>query len=113
MKKLIYYAAAIAFMVSCSQATDKSAELEKLKSQRDQLETQIAKLESEINPNGTASNVKAISVKVTPATPCVFNHFIEVQGNVDGDQNIAVSPQMAGVVTAVYVTEGSRVKRVR
>jgi RND family efflux transporter MFP subunit len=34
-----------------------------------------------------------------------------VQGIVDGDQNIAVSPQMAGIVTAVYVKDGSPVKK--
>jgi RND family efflux transporter MFP subunit len=34
-----------------------------------------------------------------------------VQGTVDGDQNIAVSPQMAGIVTAVYVKEGTPVKK--
>ncbi len=111
MKKIIIYSALIAFLVSCSAKTDQKAELEKLKSQREQLEKQIVKLESEVDPNGAVPDVKAISVKVTPATQCVFNHYIDVQGTVDGDQNIAVSPQMAGVVTAVYVTEGSSVKK--
>lgn len=111
MKKIIYYSALIAFLVSCSQNTDKKAQLEKLKAQKEQLSAQIAKLEAEINPNGEKADVKAISVKVTPAIECVFNHYIQVQGTVDGDQNIAVSPQMAGIVTAVYVTEGSQVKK--
>lgn len=111
MKKIIYYSALIAILVSCSQNTDKKAELEKLKLQREQLSTQIAQLEAEVNPDGKAAEAKAISVKVVPAAECVFNHYIEVQGNVDGDQNIAVSPQMAGLITAVYVTEGSHVKK--
>jgi len=111
MKKIIIYSALIAFLVSCSQNTDKKAELEKLKLQREQLDTQITTLEAEVNPNGAAAEVKAISVKVTPAAECVFNHYIQVQGTVDGDQNIAVSPQMAGIVTGVYVTEGSFVKK--
>jgi len=111
MKKIIYYSALIAFLVSCSQNTDKKAELEKLKTQHDQLATQIAQLEAEINPEGAKAEQKAITVKVTPSVECVFNHYIQVQGTVDGDQNIAVSPQMAGIVTAVYVTEGSPVKK--
>ena len=111
MKKIIIYSAMIAFLVSCSATTDKKAEMEKLKLEREQLDTQIAKLESEINPDGTVPAIKAIAVKVTQAADCVFNHYIEVQGTVDGDQNIAVSPQMAGIVTAVYVTEGSFVKK--
>lgn len=111
MKKIIIYSALVAFLVSCSGNTDKKAELEKLKAQREQLNTQIAQLETEVNPEGAASEVKAVSVKVTPAVECVFNHFIQVQGTVDGDQNIAVSPQMAGIVTAVYVKEGTPVKK--
>ena len=111
MKKIIIYSALVAFLVSCSATTDKKAELEKLKAQREELSSQIAKLETEINPNGEKAEVKAITVKVTPSAECVFNHYIQVQGTVDGDQNIAVSPQMAGIVTAVYVKEGDPVKK--
>lgn len=111
MKKIIIYTALVAFLVSCSATADKKAELEKLKLQREQLNTQIAQLETEINPEGIKAEVKAVSVKITPAAECVFNHFIQVQGVVDGDQNIAVSPQMAGIVTAVYVKEGTNVKK--
>ena len=111
MKKIIIYSALIAFLVSCSAATDKKAQLEKLKAQREELNKQISQLETEVSPgSGGTTEVKAITVKVTPATECVFNHYIQVQGTVDGDQNIAVSPQMAGIVTAVYVQEGTRVK---
>ena len=111
MKKSIIYFALIAFMVSCGQGTDKKAELEKLKMQRDQVAAQIAQLEAEINPSGEEAETRSVSVKVTPSVACVFNHYIDVQGTVDGDQNIAVSPQMAGIVTAVYVKEGTPVKK--
>jgi RND family efflux transporter MFP subunit len=40
-----------------------------------------------------------------------FYHFVEIQGVVDGDQNVSVSPQTPGVVTNVYVKEGSFVKK--
>ncbi|MCF6332369.1 MAG: efflux RND transporter periplasmic adaptor subunit [Draconibacterium sp.] len=109
MKKIIYYSALIAFLVSCSQNIDKKAELEKLKLQRDQLNIQITKLEAEISPS-EKPELKGTTVSVTDAVECVFNHYISVQGTVDGDQNIAVSPQMPGIVTAVYVKEGSVVK---
>jgi RND family efflux transporter MFP subunit len=111
MKKIIIYSAVIALLASCSGTTDKKAELEKLKAQREQLSNQIAQLEAEINPEGTVAEVKAIPVNILPAAECVFNHYIQVQGTVDGDQNIAVSPQMAGIVIAVYVKEGTPVKK--
>jgi len=111
MKKIIIYSALIAFLVSCSAGTDKKAQLEKLKVQHDQLATEIAKLEAEINPDGAKAEQKSVTVKTTDAVECVFNHYIDVQGTVDGDQNIAVSPQMPGIVTAVYVKEGSPVKK--
>jgi RND family efflux transporter MFP subunit len=110
MKKIIIYSAVIALLASCG-TTDKKAELEKLKAQREQLSNQIALLEAEINPEGTVAEVKAIPVNILPAAECVFNHYIQVQGTVDGDQNIAVSPQMAGIVIAVYVKEGTPVKK--
>jgi len=111
MKKIIIYSALIAFLVSCSATTDKKVELEKLKTQHDELATKIAQLEAEINPGGAKAELKAVTVKTTEATACVFNHYIDVQGTVDGDQNIAVSPQMPGIITAVYVKEGTQVKK--
>ena len=111
MKKFIYTLSVAVLLVACSQGGNKNAQLEKLKIKRDQLNEQITKLEAEINPDANKPVEKAISVKVTRMDTCTFNHYIDVQGTVDGDQNIAVSPQMAGIVTAVYVTEGTNVKK--
>jgi RND family efflux transporter MFP subunit len=111
MKKIIIYSAIVVFLVSCGQNTDKTAELAKMKLERDQLNLQIEQLEAEINPNAEQAGNSGIPVRVTDAAKCVFNHFIKVQGIVDGDQNIAVSPQIAGLVTAVYVQEGTQVKK--
>ena len=111
MKKIIYFSAIIALMVSCSQPADKNAELQKLKLERDKLNEQIAIIEAETNPQQKSAEEKMVAVKTTDAVECVFDHYIQVQGTVDGDQNIAVSPQMPGIVTAVYVTEGSNVKK--
>ncbi|MFY9151748.1 MAG: efflux RND transporter periplasmic adaptor subunit [Prolixibacteraceae bacterium] len=111
MKKIIIYSTLLAFLVSCSATTDKKSELEKLKQQREQLNSQIAQLEAEVNPEGEIVELKAVAVQVSPSVECEFNHYIQVQGTVDGDQNIAVSPQMGGLVTAVYVKEGTPVKK--
>jgi len=110
MKRIIYYTTFIAFLISCA-STDKKGELDKLKAQRDQLNLQITQLENKIDPAGKSKEAKAVTVSIANVTESVFNHYIEVQGNVDGDQNIAVSPQISGTVTAVYVKEGSHVNK--
>jgi RND family efflux transporter MFP subunit len=110
MKKVLFTVAILATLVACNQNTDKKGELEKLKTEREILDTKISKLEAEVNPNQQKIE-KAIPVKVKKLEPTQFNHFVEIQGVVDGDQNVSVSPQMAGVVTNVYVKEGSVVKK--
>jgi RND family efflux transporter MFP subunit len=111
MKNIIYTLALAAILSSCGSSTDKKGELEKLKIQHDELATTIAKLEAELNPNGVPAEQKTVTVKVEAVNGCIFNHYVEVQGIVDGDQNVAVSPQIAGIVTVVNVTEGSNVKK--
>jgi membrane fusion protein, multidrug efflux system len=111
MKNFFYTLTILAILVSCSNSTDKKIQLGKLKIQHDELSTRIAQLEAEVNPNGTSAEVKSITVKVEPMAGCVFNHYVDVQGVVDGDQNVAVSSQTPGVVTLVYVSEGSNVKK--
>jgi len=111
MKNIIYTLAITAILASCSNSTDKKGELEKLKVQHDEIAIKIANLETEIYPTGIPSENKATTVKIESVAGCVFDHYVEVQGVVDGDQNVAVSPQTPGIVTAVYVTEGSNVKK--
>lgn len=113
--KLIHKILAIALVfiiVSCgsSNQNDKKTELEKLKKQKSELDSQIQALEAELNTE-SAGTKKTISVKVSEVKPETFKHYIEVQGKVDGEDNIGVSAQMPGVITAVYVKEGDRVTR--
>jgi len=39
----------------------------------------------------------------------VFNHYLELQGNVKTKQNVLVYPEMPGILRRVYVKEGQRV----
>ncbi len=49
-------------------------------------------------------------MQVQPVTPQTLRHYLTLQGTVDSDKNIAVSPKMPGTVTAVYVKEGDAVR---
>lgn len=98
-------------IISCGQA-DKKTQLENLKKQQDELTAQIRKLESELTLTDTIKKeIKSTEVLVTELKSTSFDHFIEVQGKVDGEQNVGISPQMPGIVTAVYVKEGSMVTK--
>jgi membrane fusion protein (multidrug efflux system) len=104
----------ISFMVACnsSGAGDKKAELENLKKQQKELDDKIKKLEAEV---GAADNKKpaekAILVTVTDAAPSTFVHYIELQGKVDAEDNVTITPQMPGTIQSVYVVAGQNVKK--
>jgi len=108
MKKILWISGMIIFLVSCGgNSGNKQARLEELKKQRDKLTTQITVLENEINPQGsqTATVVKTMDVVKQP-----FEHYIEVQGRIDGNENIGVVPRnQGGVVTKIFVAQGDHV----
>lgn len=73
----------------------------------------INKLEAEIanlDPTAKAS-VRKVAVATSVLKSTEFKHFVEVQGNVEANKNILVSPQVGGTVTQIYVREGQYVKQ--
>jgi len=107
MKKSLFILGLLIVAIACS-SPDKKAKLEKLKKEHNQISDQIAILEKELN---TADKTPATIVSVQPLTVQPFDHYIEVQGRIDGNENIGVSPRTAGVVTRVIVKEGDYVKK--
>ncbi len=59
----------------------------------------------------SASNVVNLQLMfpLRNVQPQPFNHYIEVQGKLDGDENLAIYPETMGNVVEVYVSEGQRV----
>lgn len=45
------------------------------------------------------------------AKEAVFEHFLELQGNVSTKQNVVIFPEYSGLLTDVYVKEGQRVNK--
>jgi len=109
MRKLIIITGSILFLVACgNKESDKKIKLEQLKQEHDRLSVAIANLEKELNPAGIVS-ATSVNVKVIKKAP--FEHYIEVQGRIDGNENIGVSPRTPGVVTKIRVKEGDYVKK--
>ncbi|TRZ69618.1 MAG: efflux RND transporter periplasmic adaptor subunit [Bacteroidetes bacterium] len=108
MKKIFWTSSLMIFLISCGgNPGNKQARLEDLKKQRDKLTVEITKLEEEINPQG---NQPATVVKYMDVVKRPFEHYIEVQGRIDGNENIGVVPRnQGGVVTKIYVSQGDHV----
>jgi membrane fusion protein (multidrug efflux system) len=87
------------------------AKLEALKKQRDKITGKIDKLETEIaaSSDSNANIAASTFVSIEDMQRKAFNHYIEVQGKLDGDENLAISPEAMGNVVAVYVSEGQHV----
>lgn len=110
MKKILIILSILTAFASCNTKVDKKTELDKLIKEHDKLTEQIKKIEGELAlENG--NNKKIINVAVTEIQPKVFKHYIEVQGKVDGDENVAVSARTPGVVLSINVDEGERVTK--
>lgn len=109
MKNLVFIVIAF-FLASCGgKTTDKKAELESLKKQRVEINSKIAALEAEVGTAKVAEDVKNVSILEMQES--TFSNYLEVQGRIDAEDNVQVSPEAQGVVTAVYATVGQNVGR--
>ena len=86
-------------------------QLAALKKQQSETQSKIAELETKVKGTGAAPAVAAVPVAVQPVQAQTFDHFLEVQGRVDFDQNVTVSPKVPGVLTSVRVDRGDRVTK--
>ncbi|RMG71942.1 MAG: efflux RND transporter periplasmic adaptor subunit, partial [Bacteroidetes bacterium] len=62
-----------------------------------------------LNPDA-APKVKQTAVSTLTLKPTTFEHFVKVQGQVEANQNIMVSPLVSGRITRIFVREGQQVK---
>lgn len=82
---------------------------DELVTQQQALAEQIKELDERIKELNPEKNIPLITI--FKATDTVFNHYLELQGSVDTDQNIVVTPQMGGILERVYVKEGQKVRK--
>ena len=101
---LLIFAIAI---FGCKQ--DKVAQLNKLRKQQDEITNEINKLKGVVNDPSKVQ--KSLRVIVEPAKPETFKHYIEVQGKLDGEDNVDVFPESQGVIDEVLVSVGQAVDK--
>jgi membrane fusion protein, multidrug efflux system len=97
------------FVFSCSY--DKQTQLTKLKQQQTDIAEKISNLENELESSqkGLLNPEKFKFVGLKDVKTGIFDHYIRVQGKLDGDQNAAVFAEAPGTVSAKYADVGQKV----
>ena len=111
IKLSIAVAVGLFFITACSP--NKEAQLEKLKQQQTAINDKILKLQADMAKSGKDSlnpqKFKFVGLK--DVTTDKFDHFIRVQGKIDGDQNAAVFAEAPGTVTSKFADVGQKVSK--
>jgi membrane fusion protein, multidrug efflux system len=96
-------------MFSCS--SNKQAQLTKLKHQQTVIAEKIKNLEDALKTVQKDSlNIEKFKfVGLTDVKSNIFDHFIRVQGKLDGDQNAAVFAEAPGTVSSKFADVGQKV----
>lgn len=122
-KKLMILSIAAALIISAcggsgakdskGDLNDKKVKLEKLKADKSKLDGEIKSLEDEIAKlDPAAKSNRAKLVGTSPVIRQDFVHYIELQGKVDANDIVIVTPRgMPAQVKEIYVKRGDMVKK--
>lgn len=115
MRKILLITIASLTILSCSKKDDgksideliEAKNATALQTKKADLQADLAKIEDAL----ASLNVKKDEalVAVTAVKDTVFNHYLDIQGNVDTKENILVQPEMPGTLTSLTVKAGQRV----
>ncbi|WP_025741326.1 efflux RND transporter periplasmic adaptor subunit [Aquimarina pacifica] len=123
MKKILAIVSIAILIVSCGQkdaaSIDKIIEegnLTALRTKRTEIVAQQQAVADQLQQLDAAiasldSVQKLPLVTTITAKDTLFNHYLELQGNVETKKNIVLYPEMSGILTTVYVKEGQKVSR--
>jgi RND family efflux transporter MFP subunit len=117
MKKIILFTTISLTLLSCSK-NEKDASIEQLISDKNvaALQAKKATIQAELTKIDDALAVLDVKkeealVSVVTIKDTVFNHYLEVQGNVNTKENILVQPEFSGTLTTLNVKAGQRVAK--
>ena len=106
-----------ALLLGCSgggsSSEDPEARLNELVRQRDEINRQITELRKQLHRDqaNNGEGDRALLVLARTIAPGRFDHFLEVQGNVESDTNVQVPYRASGIIEQVLVQEGDKVKK--
>ncbi|MDD7915493.1 efflux RND transporter periplasmic adaptor subunit [Polaribacter ponticola] len=102
--------------VKSLEAVIASQNLEQIRAKKTEFEKSVREINIQLDSLNAAIS-KLDTVKKLPlvttflAKQSVFNHYLELQGNVTTKQNVLVYPEMPGIIESISVKEGQSVKK--
>ncbi len=116
MKYLNLFAIATLIIMGCSSKPEsdldkKRTELADAEKALDSIQNVIAGIKEEITELDTTARTKTFPVKVKEIAKGAFQNPFQIQGLVESDQNVLISPEVPGNVVSVLVKEGQRVSK--
>ena len=117
MRKIFLLSILSVVIYSCgnkdnSQSLDALIESKNIKALTEKkaiLQADIAKIEEALAKLDTKKEEALVSVLTLKDT--LFNHYLDIQGNVDTKENIIVQPEFSGTLTSLTVKAGQKVTK--
>jgi membrane fusion protein (multidrug efflux system) len=114
MKKLLITISIIGLATACSMNSHEVLEQQiiKKKDKVRELNEQIASLEEQLAQNpgeGEAKLMIPVAVKTMVREP--FEHYIEIPGTLEAQDDAFISPEMSGQIDRIHVKEGQQVSK--
>ena len=113
MKKVVLIATSFLLIACGEKSTDdliKDKNITELKNRKATIQAELEKIDAAL-VNGNKSPESEALVSVVTIKDTVFNHYLEVQGNVNTKENILVQPEFSGTLTTLNVKAGQRVAK--
>ena len=116
MKKIIITTAISILIFSCGKKENdlntliNDKNVTELKNVKTSLQAEISKIDAALATLDVKTAQEAL-VSVLTVKDTVFNHYLEVQGNVNTKENILIQPEMPGTLVSLNVIAGQRVAK--
>jgi RND family efflux transporter MFP subunit len=113
MKKVVLIATSFLLIACGEKSTDdliKDKNITELKNRKATIQSELEKIDAALLNGNKAPESEAL-VSVVTIKDTVFNHYLEIQGNVNTKENILVQPEFSGTLTTLNVKAGQRVAK--
>ena len=113
MKKVVLIATSLLLIACGEKSTDdliKDKNITELKNRKATIQAELEKIDAALLKGNKTPETEAL-VSVVTIKDTVFNHYLEIQGNVNTKENILVQPEFSGTLTTLNVKAGQRVSK--